>query len=157
MILYHGSNVEINNIELLKSKPFKDFGRGFYLSADLQQAEQMASLRTMALGGTPIVTSFCFDERRLSDGTLRYLSFDSYSEAWAKFVFKNREESEFLQDEYDVIYGPIANDKIGLQMQKLTEGSIDMGEFLHRIKYFKGITFQYFFGTEKAISHLSKL
>ena len=157
MILYHGSNVEINKIELLKSKPFKDFGRGFYLSADLQQAEQMASLRTMALGGTPIVTSFSFDERKLSDGTLRYLSFDSYSEEWAKFVFKNREESEFLQDEYDVIYGPIANDKIGLQMQKLTEGSIDMGEFLHRIQYFKGITFQYFFGTERSISHLSKL
>jgi hypothetical protein len=88
---------------------------------------------------------------------LRYLSFDSYSEEWAKFVFKNREESEFLQDEYDVIYGPIANDKIGLQMQKLTEGIIDMGEFLHRIQYFKGITFQYFFGTERSISHLSKL
>ena len=136
---------------------FQGFWKRFLPVCRFTAAEQMASLRTMALGGTPIVTSFSFDERKLSDGTLRYLSFDSYSEEWAKFVFKNREESEFLQDEYDVIYGPIANDKIGLQMQKLTEGSIDMGEFLHRIKYFKGITFQYFFGTEKSISHLSKL
>ncbi len=32
MILYHGSNVPIEQIELGKSKPYKDFGRGFYLS-----------------------------------------------------------------------------------------------------------------------------
>lgn len=29
MILYHGSNVEFDSIDLLKSKPNKDFGKGF--------------------------------------------------------------------------------------------------------------------------------
>jgi len=38
MILYHGSNVEIVEIDLQKSRPNKDFGRGFYLSADHDQA-----------------------------------------------------------------------------------------------------------------------
>ncbi len=32
MILYHGSNTNITEIDLQKSKPNKDFGRGFYLS-----------------------------------------------------------------------------------------------------------------------------
>lgn len=32
MILFHGSNVQIENIDLSKSRPFKDFGRAFYLS-----------------------------------------------------------------------------------------------------------------------------
>ena len=32
MKLYHGSNVEIKDIDLNKSKPNKDFGQGFYLS-----------------------------------------------------------------------------------------------------------------------------
>ena len=32
MILYHGSNVEFDSIDLLKSKPNQDFGKGFYLS-----------------------------------------------------------------------------------------------------------------------------
>lgn len=38
MILYHGSNVAIDEIDLSKLRPGKDFGKGFYLSADKQQA-----------------------------------------------------------------------------------------------------------------------
>lgn len=34
MILYHGSNMAIKAIDFTKSKPGKDFGVGFYLSAD---------------------------------------------------------------------------------------------------------------------------
>lgn len=30
MKLYHGSNVEINEVDLSKCRPFKDFGVGFY-------------------------------------------------------------------------------------------------------------------------------
>lgn len=32
MRLYHGSTVVIDTIDLSKSKPNKDFGKGFYLS-----------------------------------------------------------------------------------------------------------------------------
>ena len=32
MILYHGTNADFDEIDLLKSKPNKDFGQGFYLS-----------------------------------------------------------------------------------------------------------------------------
>ena len=45
MILYHGSNVAIDHIELEKSKPFKDFGQGFYLSENERQALDMAHLK----------------------------------------------------------------------------------------------------------------
>ena len=34
---------------------------------------------------------------------------------------------------------------------------IDLDELLRRIKYLKGITFQYYFGTEAAIKTLYKL
>ena len=44
MRLYHGSNVEIESIDLSKSRPFKDFGRAFYLSADQQQAWELPML-----------------------------------------------------------------------------------------------------------------
>ena len=49
MILYHGSNIDIDKIDLTKSKPYKDFGKGFYLSADKQQAQRMAEQRTSIL------------------------------------------------------------------------------------------------------------
>ncbi len=42
MRLYHGSNTHIDEIDLAKSKPNKDFGKGFYLSASYQQAMEMA-------------------------------------------------------------------------------------------------------------------
>ena len=40
--LYHGSNMKIEVPDLVHSKPFKDFGSGFYLSPDKQQAWDMA-------------------------------------------------------------------------------------------------------------------
>ena len=155
--LYHGSNVEVVTPLVGVGRVNLDFGRGFYLSPDRQQAEKMAIFRSKVLGNAPIVTEFSFDERKLYDGTLRFLSFDSYTEEWAKFVLKNREESDSFQDDYDVIYGPIANDKVGLQIRKLKDGTIDKAEFLNRLKYMKGITYQYFFGTEAAIQHLVRL
>ena len=34
MLLYHGSNILIENIDLTKCRNFKDFGRGFYLTKE---------------------------------------------------------------------------------------------------------------------------
>ena len=42
MKLYHGTNTEIKSIDLSKCKPFKDFGKGFYLTEIELQAVQMA-------------------------------------------------------------------------------------------------------------------
>ena len=42
MILYHGSNMDIREIDLSMSKVGKDFGCGFYLSVDKEQAFEIA-------------------------------------------------------------------------------------------------------------------
>lgn len=155
MILYHGSNMDIDKIDLEMSKPNKDFGKGFYLSEREEQAMEMANFKSVLLGGEPIVTKFEFDVGMMKNSNLRVKVFKEYSEEWADFVFANREGHEVEQ--YDIVYGPIANDKVGLQIRKLKDGSIDKTEFLNRLKYMKGITFQYYFGTEKAIKYLSRL
>ena len=62
MILYHGSNIAIDIIDLSKSKPNKDFGKAFYLSEHEQQAEEMAAFTVERFGGKPVVTTFEFDE-----------------------------------------------------------------------------------------------
>lgn len=155
MILYHGSNISIERIDLKKSRPNKDFGRGFYLSDNEPQANQMAIFKSMQLGGEPIISRFEFDEAVLTESNLRIKIFEDYSEEWADFVFANREGNEV--EHYDIVYGPIANDKVGLQIRKLKDGSIDRNEFLNRLKYMKGVTFQFFFGTEAAIKYLTRL
>lgn len=41
MKLYHGSNTQIQNINLSMCRPYKDFGTGFYLTDIKEQAERM--------------------------------------------------------------------------------------------------------------------
>ena len=156
--LYHGSTVEIKEIDIAKSKPNKDFGRGFYLSADRLQAQRLAEYKAYQIGGNPVVNVYDFDERLLTDGTLKVRRFDSYSKDWAEFIFANRQSKtgESVHD-YDVVIGPIANDKVGVQVRKYFDKEITLETFLENLKYMKGITFQYFFGTEKAIKYLRKL
>ena len=157
MILYHGSNVQIVEIDLQKSRPNKDFGRGFYLSADREQALRMAQFKTKIEGGVPFVTEYEFDTSFLTNGELKVKTFDAYTEEWAQFIFLNRNNrSSVQQHNYDIIYGPIANDYVGAQMMKYEEGDITLAELLENLKYMKGITFQYFFGTERAIAKLHK-
>ena len=158
MKLYHGSTVEITEIDFSKSKPNKDFGRGFYLSADKAQAEKLAEYKSFQFGGKPILNAFEFDEKALSDESLKVLQFDGYSKEWANFVFANRnsEDGESVHN-YDIVVGPIANDRVGVQVRRYIEREISLETFLENLKYMKGITFQYFFGTEKAIRLLRKI
>lgn len=45
-ILYHGSYCEVRQPDLQKCKQYKDFGQGFYLTKDLEQAKNFAKLST---------------------------------------------------------------------------------------------------------------
>ncbi len=155
MILYHGSVVDISKIDLAKSKPNKDFGKAFYLSDDKQQAMEMAQFRAEFEDVDPVVNVYEFDEELL--GQFQIKRFENYSEEWAHFVYDNRTEpnGSTLHD-YDIVYGPIANDRIGAQITRYKQGYISFEEFLKRIKYIKGITFQWAFCTQKAIDKLIK-
>jgi hypothetical protein len=155
MILYHGSTVDIPRIDLQKSKPNKDFGRAFYLSANYDQAMEMAQFKAEFAELPPIVNVYRFDEKLLQE--LKYKRFETYTEEWAHFVYNHRTEPQgrTLHD-YDVVFGPIANDTIGAQITRFKQGYISFEQFLQRIQYPKGITFQYAFCTQRAIDKLIK-
>ena len=57
MRLYHGSNVKIDSINLAMCRPYKDFGKGFYLTDMKEQAEKMATRVARIYGGFPVVSS----------------------------------------------------------------------------------------------------
>lgn len=158
MKLYHGSTEDITKIDLSKSKPNKDFGRGFYLSAEKEQAEKLAEYKAFQFGGEPTLNVFEFDERKLSDSSIEVLKFDGYSKEWADFVFANRNSKtgESIHN-YDIVVGPIANDRVGVQVRRYMEHEISLETFLENLKYMKGVTFRYFFGTETAINLLRKI
>jgi len=158
MKLYHGSTVVIDEIDLKKSRPNKDFGRGFYLSADENQARRMGEFKALTEGGSPVVNVFEFDDSVIKSGSLNVLCFDRYCKDWAEFIFLNRNNQSLISaHDYDIVYGPIANDRVGVQISKYEAGDISLDQFLENLKYIKGVTFQYFFGTERAISYLKKI
>ena len=140
MKLYHGTNRDFDRIDLLKSKPNKDFGRGFYLSADYEQALSMAQVKVEQLEiGSPIVQSYLVEDDALND--LSVLRFDGYSAEWAKFILLNRNNQTGKPvHEYDVVIGPIANDRVGVQLWRYENRSIDLPTLVRNLQYMKGNT-----------------
>ena len=159
MRLYHGSNVEVTVPDLTKSKPYKDFGRGFYLSADMAQALRMAEQKTLQLMcDEPVVSVFEFDDFVLNSHELKVKVFENYSVEWARFILRNRNIKEPLPvHDYDIVYGPIADDGVTFQLRRYQAGVISIEELVRELQYARGVTFQYFFGTELALSKLTKL
>ena len=154
--LYHGTNVIFEHIELNLCSPYKDFGQAFYLTEVENDARKIANARVDIFGGKPIVNTYKFNEELLKDGSLSYKSFEGYTEEWADFIYKHRDETFVppYKHDYDVVYGPIANDRVGLQIRYYRMGNIDKKEFIRRLKYMKGITFQFALCTNKAIEKL---
>jgi hypothetical protein len=157
MTLYHGTNVEFDKVDLQKSKPNKDFGQGFYLSDNYSQALDMAKTKVEQLEcGKPVVMTYQVDEMKMNE--LKVLRFDDYSEEWAKFILLNRNNaSREPAHDYDIVIGPIANDRVGVQLWKYETKSIDLPTLVRNLHYMKGVTIQYFFGTERAISLLERV
>lgn len=124
MILYHGTNTPFEDIDLSRSKPNNDFGRGFYLSANKEQAMEMAVAKVDQLEtGNPIVMDYEVDETSMS--TLKVLRFDSYSEEWAKFILLNRNNASNIPAHYyDIVVGPIANDRVAIMAVNNPPGSL---------------------------------
>ena len=157
MKLYHGTNIVFDKIDLQKSKPNKDFGQGFYLSPDYDQALNMANIKTEQLQeGEPTVMEFEVEVRDIR--SLHTLEFDDYSENWAEFILANRNNSAGTPvHNYDIVIGPIANDRVGVQLWKYENQLIDMPTLVRKLKYMKGLTTQYFFVTETALSILKRV
>ncbi len=156
--LYHGSNMKVDVPDLAHSKPFKDFGSGFYLSADKQQAWDMASQKvSQTREGKAEVTEFLFDEAVMLSEDLKTLSFPDYCEEWAQFVLANRNRKlKHPIHDYDIVYGPIADDGVTYQLRRYEGGVISLSRLVEELKFTKGITFQYFFGTDRALKHLKR-
>ena len=156
MILFHGTNAEIEQIDLNRSRIGKDFGLGFYLTPDRQVAQRQAERKLEQYGvGRAQVYAYRVEDKAMQ--SLKMLRFDRYSLEWARFVLNNRKNRTRTQiHDYDVVIGPIADDVVGYQIRRVEEGIISEKQFLEEIK-FHTVTIQYMFATDKAIELLNKI
>lgn len=157
MKLYHGSNIEIDCIDLRKCKPFKDFGKGFYLTEIALQAEQMARRTALIFGGEPKVAAFDFDmQGATKDTTLNIKRFNEPNKEWALFIMNNRSRTSGCNGhDYDIVIGPVADDTIATLFRNFDDGVIDLDMLVNGLKY-KKISSQYLFHTAKSLKYLVK-
>ena len=163
MILFHGSNLEIEQIDLSLCKPYKDFGKGFYTTELEEQAKNMAKRTVKLFGGKPCITKFSIDEKEFENCNIQKKRFDAPTNEWALFVINNRNKNftdiaslECNSDnKYDIVIGPIANDDLRLLFDLFEDRIITIEELTKRLEY-KELTSQVSFHTDNAVKLLKK-
>ena len=123
MLLFHGSYVPVENIDLSKCFSGKDFGRGFYLTSDIWQARKFfsSSLRKAQRNGdAPKNQKFGYVSTfRYHDNKLAVYEFETTDRDWLWFIAVNRrrELAKPLIAKIDkalfnaeIIVGKVAND-----------------------------------------------
>jgi len=154
MKLYHGSDARITEIDLKKCQPFKDFGRGFYTTRISEHATARAIDIAEAHFNSPVISVFDFNEDYLTNGALAVKRFLEPSVEWVEFVMRCRDrDMPQPAHRYDIVEGPIANDKMRAQFALFERGVISLDTVLKRITYIED-THQISFHTPKAIALL---
>ena len=165
MRLYHGSNIKIDSINLAMCRPYKDFGRGFYLTDIKEQAERMAVRVSKIYGGDAVVNTFEIrdDFRKIKSIKIKDFGLET-SEEWARFVMNNRNRvftnvKDILcnrDNKYDIVIGPVADDNMALLFRQYENEIIDFETLLKGMIY-KKTSSQYSFHTEEGIKLLRKV
>ena len=137
MKLYHGSYTMVKEIDLTKGERYRDFGRGFYTTKFRLQAENWAKRISSKYDNSGFVTEFEFKET-FFDPSRKYnvLRFGGYTNEWLDFVVLNRDD-KFIEQrhDYDIIEGPVADDKIQYRLRQFLNGRVSRNQFLKELSY----------------------
>ena len=111
MILYHGSTVPVESPKIIIPNRTLDFGIGFYTTENYVQALAFADIvMKRRKQDTQYISIYDFDMDQAST-ILSILDFSEPDEDWFDFVCQNR-NGTYCGDEYDVVTGAVANDKV---------------------------------------------
>ena len=146
--IYHGSIEIVENPEIRQPNRSLDYGSGFYTTTSFAQAQKLVK-RRMKEKGVPkgYVNVYEFDDKVLD--SMKVLLFKKPNEEWVNFVMKNRTERGFTHD-YDIVYGPVADDNVYTQFSLYEGGIISMPTLIQELKTYKLVD-QYLFHTERAL------
>lgn len=145
MILYHGSTQVISEPNVSFSRERLDFGQGFYTTPLNKQATDWA-IRFKRLGKTAVLNTYQFDETLFQSYSTK--EFYSYNEEWLDFILANRTGK--VVEDYDIVTGGVANDRIFNTLELLLENLISKQEALGRLIYEKN-NLQICFRSQKVI------
>ena len=156
MILFHGTNTDIETVDLSRSLNHKDFGKGFYLTDSRETAIRMAIKKTRLFGGKATLIIYEFDESALHSDLKVKVFPEKATVEWFLFVDANRDrENQLPIHDYDIIIGPIADDGVVVQITNYRQNIFTAEQAAIGLQD-KFLDQQYYFGTEKALRYLKK-
>lgn len=146
--VYHGSLEEVRNPEIRLPNRSLDYGHGFYTTTSYEQARKLVERRMKDNDASVgYVNVYELDDEFIK--RMRLLIFEKPTEEWVNFVMKNRTERGFTHD-YDVVYGPVADDSVYTQFTLYEGGIISMPTLIQELKTYKLVD-QYLFHTEESL------
>lgn len=153
MKLYHGDLIEVKTPRIMATDHIGDFGIGFYTTTDLEQARRFVATKCdRSRKPQGVVSYFEVPDDFLKSTDFQIRIFRKADEKWARFVEANRRDVDY-RHEYDIVYGPVANDQVYASFALYESELIDFSELLNRLKVRK-LTDQVLFHTERALSIL---
>lgn len=135
MKVYHGSTLVVEYPLAGAGRENLDFGKGFYVTDILGQAERWASVMHLRRpNSTPKVNIYELDVKKISSAGYKWLRFDGYDNDWLDFVVNSRLGKQPWLG-YDIIEGGIANDRIFDTIENFMENQITKEVALGRLRY----------------------
>lgn len=148
MKIYHGSLEIVEHPKILQPNRKLDYGKGFYTTTSERQAKEWVERRMQDKNATQgYVNIYEFDEKYMEE--LKCLIFPEPTEEWVNFVMKNRTKRGFSHD-YDIVYGPVADDSVYTQFTLYEGGIISMPTLIQELKTYKLVD-QFLFHTEESL------
>lgn len=152
MKIYHGSIEKVEFPEIRESNRTLDYGQGFYTTTSYEQAEAWVR-RRMNEKRTSRGYVCVYELNKAALESLNRLIFEQPTEEWVDFVMKNRTQKGYVH-EYDIVYGPVANDRVYAAFALYEGGLINKQALIAELKVYKLVD-QYLFHTEKALQALT--
>lgn len=152
MLIYHGSTETVNKPVIKVSQRTLDYGNGFYATTSYRQAEKWTKRRMQEKKtGTGYVNVYEFDVQFMH--SCKSLSFPAPTEEWLDFVMANRTRKGYVHD-YDIVYGPVANDRVYAAFALYEGGIIDRQTLIKELRTYKLVD-QYLFHSERSLESIT--
>lgn len=138
MIIYHGSNMVIEEPKIIKSNRALDFGIGFYATTFKEQAEKWAVRKCTnfngQIEGNPIVSIYELDLKLVANKNFKIYEYEGVTKEWLEFILSNRENIN-SKSPYDITIGEVADDQVFATINLLTRGWIEKETAIKRLKF----------------------
>ena len=151
MLLYHGSNIVVREPKILKSQRYLDFGAGFYMTSDFEQARKWA-VRTSARREEGVATISVFEISDDYVDKVKVRTFARPDRDWLRYITVHRTGNP-PADDYDMVVGPVANDQAIRTVNNYLKGYFPE-EVAIKLLLPQKLKDQYLFRTEKALDLL---